>query len=597
MRGQLTIRKKIIQGESILSYIHRCASANGMNFSSLINLIRKPKYQLHARNIHRIDHYPENILDFEKVFNLTGLTRNDVNQASLSKVLNKLKGNSKEEDSMFLTGMIRDKLHYCSECLLENKHLKLIWKINGIDTCLKHRVAMNNSCSHCFKDILIQDIYTIGICPYCDNDLSKSNNEKKLATLAKMEEQRLLQLNCSILISGNDDVSLNEEEIAIRILYILNDQKDIFNRQAILAKITSSKLTYYLQIARSTTTIKRTIHLQSIFDILSSFRMDISNFFALKISSQFIDSVINNKSSKTIPSCQAPWCENFGVPDSLHQTTSKNVRKPSKLLRSYYICNKCGCEYAIDDQDLLIERTNFINSYNILSNRSLTKLTWPEREKAMGIKRNRINRIQAYFYVREMFVNEISKSIYQINQKKLFEVLQAVKSGEPVYDIQHWKSWIRNDEYLLYRYHPEVINELLNQKMSSFVEEKDNSSFINKVETACEKLIKRGMGITLPTVSSEMKISAVTIQNKGAAFIVARYSKEQKGEQERITEEAIIEEINNYFTQHEGQLVYAHKLYKSLRVCRHTLKRNHPELIIQIKRMREEWNRNIKNIA
>lgn len=297
MGERLTVRKKIIQGESLLSYFHRCANANGMNFFALINLVRKNRYKLHSGDVHRLDFYPENAVNLQKLFIITGLTKTEVFQASFSNVLLKLKGQSKEENCMFLGGMLRDQLHYCPKCLLERKNLNLLWKVNGIDTCLTHKLPLKNSCNNCNKEIAIKDIHDIGICPYCHSDLSKLNTKKELASLEKLEGQRMLHQNWSMLINSPNDVCLDEKEIAIRLLYILNDQRDVICRQDILNKITPSKLTHFLQIARGTTK-KRTIHLQTILDILGSLRMDL--LFFMNVPPKFNESLNNDKTLKLI---------------------------------------------------------------------------------------------------------------------------------------------------------------------------------------------------------------------------------------------------------------------------------------------------------
>ncbi|MEK3737267.1 MULTISPECIES: hypothetical protein [Paenibacillus] len=50
----------------------------------------------------------------------------------------------------------------------------------------------------------------------------------------------------------------------------------------------------------------------------------------------------------------------------------------------------------------LIERTYFIRAFEILSNRNMDNLTWPEKEKIFGLKRNSILRIIANEFITVM---------------------------------------------------------------------------------------------------------------------------------------------------------------------------------------------------
>lgn len=69
----LTVRRRISSGESLYSFLMRCAEDNGMNFLDLFNLLRRNKYKLYTWDIHRLDFYPSNVIDTDRLYKLTNI--------------------------------------------------------------------------------------------------------------------------------------------------------------------------------------------------------------------------------------------------------------------------------------------------------------------------------------------------------------------------------------------------------------------------------------------------------------------------------------------------------------------------------------------
>lgn len=102
--------------------------------------------------------------------------------------------------------------------------------------------------------------------------------------------------------------------------------------------------------------------------------------------------------------------------------------------------------------------------------------------------------------------------------------------------------------------------------------------------------------ITLPSVSKMIGCSATTIQNKGCSFIVAKYKKLQQEQRVQVLKDRIMEQVTAYFENHLGY-VYSVPLFKSLEVCRSTLKKLAPDICKQIEEMRNERNSVLKDCA
>ncbi|NQX62206.1 TniQ family protein [Paenibacillus qinlingensis] len=460
---RLTIRLKIDPGEALLSLIHRAAKANGIKFLTLLNMLKRNKYRMHSGDSHKIDIFPESVLDVKKVSYILGLEESEIKRASFTNVLRSFKGSSKEVHCRFLNGIIRDHLFYCRDCLSNKMVLNLMWKVKGVDTCLIHKRKLSNECSNCRNELLIKDTNQIGICPYCKYCFNKRNINPILVSDDHFKLQTRIQSDWHTIIRGLINKELNEKEIAIRVLYVLGGKEETFCKLKILTLLEDTKLIHLLQIARGTMK-KRTIDFKTLSDYLTEKSTSITEFLLMKVPPDFTLSLDSNRVKMEITACSAPWCENFDVNNSLVQTTSKNVRKKVEVLKRYYICPACGCEYATNKKNELVERSYFINAYKVLSNRSVSTLTWMEREKVFGLKRNKIIRIQAYFYSRALFIDLINESKYSVEANLLESVKISIRNGEAIYTIRHWEKWRSEEEYLLYRYHPQIIFEIFKER-------------------------------------------------------------------------------------------------------------------------------------
>lgn len=93
-----------------------------------------------------------NTLNIEKLAKVTSLTKNQILMGTLFHTINRFSINDDLEKARFLTGMVRDHLCYCPDCLSEKPFHRLIWRIKDIDVCLRHHYVLLDkclSCNHC----------------------------------------------------------------------------------------------------------------------------------------------------------------------------------------------------------------------------------------------------------------------------------------------------------------------------------------------------------------------------------------------------------------------------------------------------------------
>lgn len=307
------------------------------------------------------------LLDIDKLAKITRLESNVLLSASLYYLLHTFSQGTELERARFTAGMLRETLHYCPECLRNKNYHRLLWRVNGIQTCITHRILLENKCPLCKKGIKYQDVNTLNKCPYCDVDLSISLNSPSKGGCDWNQQIWLYQSWNQLLNSKVDKIS--PQTLALRLLYLMNKRQVIFDKERVSIELQgASKLPGLLQLARDSLKQKRTLHISFILNVLRENHFEINDLLGLELPHEFIDSVLTpSRLKKDVVACKAPWCVNFGVEGALLQTGTSFKRKKNGSVFSYYLaCIKCGCEYAFNSENKIEERTYFIKGYNLM---------------------------------------------------------------------------------------------------------------------------------------------------------------------------------------------------------------------------------------
>lgn len=453
------------EGESLFSYLSRTAHNNGISLLLLLNMIRKnEKYLLHKGDIRRIDYYPQSIFDLHKLIKLTGLTQSNVYESSFTNVLHVFGYDSHAEKARLMRNMLRETLHYCTQCLGEGLGYNLMWKVVGVDCCLLHNQRLLNGCLHCKQEIGYYDIITIDRCPHCDQSLTGILPDYQ-GQVENWELQQSFQTNLNLLIRGTN-LRFDSQDLAQKLLYSMNKFKPVYQSSTIRESLDGYSLTHLLQHARKTMKTSRNISLLFVLKTLHSQSIDLNSFFAMEIPRTFIDSLLEGNSIQWTRefSCRAPWCRERGKQNSLIPTSSKHVIKSGKRFSHYLVCRECYCEYAFDEKKNLVERTNFISAFEILNKQNISKMNWPEKINCFSTNREPIRRAVAYFCARQLFKGEILHGENNTDILLLKKFISALRRGDSISDIRHSTLWRNYDQYLLHRYHPVVMKEIFDKR-------------------------------------------------------------------------------------------------------------------------------------
>jgi hypothetical protein len=592
MKSKLfTIRVKPYVGESLTSYLFRLTKSNGMKILQLWKTLKvnSTEHYVQRNEIHLIDFAPTNSLNMEKLAKSIGVEENLLLRCTFYNIIRLFCGDKEIERVRFLSGMIRQSLHYCPKCLKEKRFNHLVWKIEGIDGCIKHGDKLLKQCSFCNNEIKYSQIVEIGKCPHCEKCLGECCSEK----MDQDEQEKALwyyQAWTSLLINQNDKTY--PAEIAMRILFLLNKKEDVIDIELIENNMENSGfLPTLLQHARQSLVTERTLHISFILTTLKKNKVGIEEFLEINVPDSFIKSLKSRRETlKESTSCIAPWCPSFKKTGSLIKTgTSLKKREKGNVLKYYLICNKCGCEYAFNEQSVLEERGYFIESYNRLNNESLKNAGLKEIVENTRFTDDKVKRSLAYFRSRNVLDDVNYFKGYIIKEELLNNFIKAVQIGEQIKSISKWECWEGYEDFLTYRYHINVM-QALNKKEDKKVVVELKPEKTEEVNNVLEYMYEHDEDITLGTVCEKLGVCAETIRNWGCNGIIAKMKDQQKTKRVLERKTDIYSKIDNFFKRHGNKKISANEIYDAIDYSRTLLWRFAPEITAYISNRRKMHN-------
>lgn len=593
MEDKLTVRIKPYAGESLSSYLHRLTASNGLKMLHLWNSMKDNFTNHYAQwsDINVIDFAPTNTINIKRLSQFTGVAEERLFNCSFYNVLSLFCVNRDIEHSRLLSGMIRESLYYCPECFKEKKYMRLVWKISDINRCIKHDVNLLRTCVHCNKEIRYRDISVIGECPYCEKSLC-GNIHTDLITQEELENE-LWQFDTWCYLVNNQKPQILSSEIAIRILYLLNNQEENLNIELIENTMQNSGvLPTLLQHARQTLAQERTLHISFILTILKENNIGIKEFLGLEVPSIFSEKVkLKRQSVKDRAFCFAPWCPSYNKSGSLIKTgTTLKTRANGKVLKYYLICISCGCEYAYNEENLLEERTYFIDVYNKLNEQVSKRVSLNNLVLRTGLTSDKVKRSFAYFRSRNVFPDIDYKEGITVKNNLLNNFIEAVTKGESNKAISNWNCWSSYDDYLTYRYHIKVIYTL-NKKDKKTIDVKADKE--KKIIDLLDIMYKSDEDISLRTVCEKLNVCPETIRNWGCNKVISDMKEKQKVKRTLEKKMNIYTKVDQFLLDNKNKRLSASEIYSHLEHQRTVLWRIAPELTAYIASRREEHNRQL----
>lgn len=590
-KAPLLARPRPHLGESLLSYLIRLSQENDMPLLFLLNYVRSGKRDIQKDDFRLLDVIPTSLIDITRLSEATGCSSDTLLGLTMTNVLGIFSHSENMGRSRFMSGMIRDFLSFCPCCLAEEPTLHLIWRIEGINLCVKHGTRIQHECSLCGTRIKYKHIKEIGTCPHCERPLTDGKpNIGAINDLERKQQEWLINIWCELMNSSLQEVK--PKEVAMKLLYLLNEFGSMYAPDIVSRNLNdASILPTLLQHARGSLTQIRTLHLKFILHCLYKYHMSFSDFAELLVPQQFFGSVHMERITVIEQiACQAPWCRGYNYPGTLVKTgtTVKELRTGEKLLY-YTFCTACGCEYAMTKDGRLKERTYFIEFYHAvlrdLSNESIGQIV-----ELPGFTKDKFKRCVAYFSTREDGII-LGVAKFPIEKGLLKKFLNALESGATLKSIQQWSCWSSYQHFLIYRFQLDVMLAVNEPCRTSPYIRPNNGK--NRVQQVLQQLLANDIDITVGSVCRTIGVCPETIRTWRCNTDIAAAKEEQRIKRIKKRKEEIYQQVNSYLREHSTDIVSSSDLYKYLGQQRTVIWRIDPKITLLIAEKLKYHNRNV----
>lgn len=590
-----TVRPTHLPGESFWSYLRRLANQNGIPFLTMLNRIKVwQQKSVQRADFSLLDITPGSVLNMEQLSVLTGHSVEKLLNATFAPLLRTFGASQEVQRARFVSGMILDTFRFCPLCLEEAIYFRLLWKLAPVSSCVHHGVFLVDKCPHCKQRASFRDVELLDVCPQCGFSLIKSQAQP-IDNSERKQQHWINKALSTLLEPGNQHIE--PHEAAMRLLYLLCERKPYFDRQLAEAAL-PTVLPTLLQHARDSLSQKRTLHLSFLLNTLYKHHLLMNDFLQTTVSDSFVESVRQGLVRRDDQlSCLAPWCDGYQRPGTLVKTgTTLKRRKSGETLLYYLSCTKCGCEYAIDDDGELQERTYFIEGYQALRTVSVPLNGIKPLARSLCFTEDKIRRCLAYFCTR-MEPHELNGAWVEVDTSLLERVLNDIGKGTKLKAIQQWDCWEGYQQFLVYRFHSEVMLALIKLKRPRPSKRSDSAVKREKVREALDALMERDEEITIAAVCDIVEVCPETIRNWGCNDFIAEAKQIQWERRTQCRKDEICEKVENYLSNDSATFITSGAVYNIIGIKRTVLWRIAPEITAYIHEQIVQHNRKIKSVV
>lgn len=564
-----SIRLRPLQDEGLQSFMYRFAKVNGISFLDLWNLVRKNVDEyVKSNDKHLIDLSPDSVINMTSLSKWTNISEKRLYAMTFFNIIQMFDSSDGTHRSRFLKKIVRKTLCYCPKCIQKAAYLSILWKIESITYCEKHQCALQQICPHCQAniDFASQAQYR---CLSCEYDLC--SDIKDTQGVDTTYQVWLIQTWKELLEYHKQPLS--PSKIAWRMLY-LYDQTDWIHVSSNTRQSLRSEL---LKLCKNKTSSRRSIPLKRLLLLLFNLRMSPVQFFDLQVPSDFLSVFLSPPTP--LYTCQAPWCTHYNSQQSLKLQRIKYKKLKSGIIRKQYMfCPACYCQYYIDEDHQLREKTYFIQGYTELKE----GVAWPRKFRTLAW--SSLQRCQAYFASRNFFTDGTE----EYNTELIQSMIRALQQGTSINDVAKWTCWTHHSHFLKYRYHTRILSQQMYLKRKRRCRRNDKQ-VTNLVRKICKQNIHHQQTITIEQVSHDIHMTSNTLRTyKGAYQVVQHYKSLQKEQYKEDIKKHIKQRVKQYFDLHQGEAILSVDLFASLNISQSYLHAYLPELNQYIYEQKQE---------
>jgi hypothetical protein len=212
--NKFSIRTRPFPGEALSSYLFRLSKSNGLSLLSLLNSIKTSQgHYVQQSDISLLDFSPKSVVDTTRLAKMVDLPEEKLLSLSFYYALKTFCSSDSIERTRIFSGVIRDHIYYCPKCLEGKMFFKLIWKLQDVNVCVKHRITLMNRCYSCGSLLKLHETTLSRTCQ-CGFKLSGLENGKTISDI-ELEHQTWLYQAWNTLLTSN--YYLNPSDVAMRI--------------------------------------------------------------------------------------------------------------------------------------------------------------------------------------------------------------------------------------------------------------------------------------------------------------------------------------------------------------------------------------------
>ncbi|KQX67241.1 MULTISPECIES: TniQ family protein [unclassified Paenibacillus] len=526
----LSVRPIPRDKETLSSFFLRIADGNGIPYLDVRRKVNIGSVSyLNSTNMFKVDWFPH-LIDTRLLAQFVGASIEKIRTLTFLTILDKFFDDPDQEErryrSFIRPYMITKVRRFCPHCIKEKKGFKLIWQINEIEICLEHQGILKSHCHECNQSQpYFYEKLNEFICKNCNHsltdkeDLIKGINDEIL----KDEQIRIYSdweylLNPSFSLTSKLENYSLEQSLAIKLLYISQNQAAIFNKREItlFSPIIVQNLTALIRTGKST---KRVL-LTDVFKVTSYCGLSIAEFSKIKVPISYIVSLNPHVEELSAGYCVTPWCSSFGVATGMRPIDIRRRGYNGVYFTRVHVCIECYMQYGFyqkewreikGDIDLFIEVAKLIEQG--ITRRTLTS--------TLKIDYHRSCLIMAYLLRfslidSDKFSQFIPKKAPKNLKENFVRILEEYfESPEKMYyKAKKIYGWAPIDFYY-YFFDPEVQNIYLFQPPTY----KTNSSMKRElafleVERKLEGFFQNDNEISIKQVAASISIGRTTISTQ-----------------------------------------------------------------------------------